>query len=119
MPEPEFRISDYKDLALGSIYVLDAFRAAELLAGKPVVLSSGDLAKWIRHTSKRAAETLDNTRDQSEQIRTWATGAAEDLVISRMTVGGGRAVGGGGRQSDYALTDRAWRLILDAAESGR
>ena len=102
-----FQVAEVKYLYRGSVYVLDAFRAAEIAnSGNRSVLSSSALMAYIRHTSKDASDTLDRTVTPDVQVRKWATEAVKDLVVERVSVGGGHAAGGGGRQTDYALTAR-------------
>ena len=102
-----FQVAEVKNLYRGSVYILDAFRAAEAAAmGNRAVLSSSALMAFIRHTSKAATATLDRTVTPDVQVRKWATEAVKDLVIERTQVGGGHAMGGGGRQTEYMLTER-------------
>ena len=107
---PEVRLSKYKEMALGSIYLLEAFQAAELMSGAPSVLSTGDLCKWVEYANAAARTTLEKTKDKLEQIRTWAKLAVQDGVLTRVNAGGGRAVGGGGRHSDYKLSDEGRKM---------
>ena len=106
-----FQVAEVKNLYRGSVYVLDAFRAAERAnSGNPSALSSSLLKSWIQHTSPAASETLKRTVTPDVQVRKWATEAVKDLVVERVSVGGGHAAGGGGRQTEYALTSRGRML---------